>query len=339
MRIFLYEHTISEEARPDGQSLRTEGRAMLDALDADFRHLPGVTVDTLFSTDRDLFLRLARAADFTLVIAPEFDDLLETRNRWVEEAGGRLLGCAPAAVRLCGDKLALAAHLRQLGVPTPPTRRASEGDPSAADAASGLSPSIFPLVWKPRHGAGSVATFLVQSEAELRRCAAQAAAEGWKGEALLQPFVPGRACSVAFLLGPGQAVPLPLCAQHLSANGRFRYQGGAVPLPADLARRAVQVARSAVDAVPGLLGYVGVDVVLGEAADGSKDWVIEINPRLTTSYVGLRALAESNLAEAMLRIAAGQPAPPLRWRAGSIDFQADGRVTYRSSSPHGVAEG
>ena len=52
--------------------------------------------------------------------------------------------------------------------------------------------------------------------------------------------------------------------------------------------------------MPGLSGYVGVDVVLGN--DG-RDWAIEINPRLTTSYVGLRALAGFNLAEAMLAVA------------------------------------
>ena len=34
----------------------------------------------------------------------------------------------------------------------------------------------------------------------------------------------------------------------------------------------------------------------------SGDRVIEINPRLTTSYVGLRALARFNLAEALLAV-------------------------------------
>jgi hypothetical protein len=48
-----------------------------------------------------------------------------------------------------------------------------------------------------------------------------------------------------------------------------------------------------------------VDLVLGDAADGSRDFAIEINPRLTTSYLGLRALARGSLAAALLRAVRG----------------------------------
>ena len=47
--------------------------------------------------------------------------------------------------------------------------------------------------------------------------------------------------------------------------------------------------------MPGLQGYVGVDVVLGE----ETSWLIEINPRPTTSYVGLRRVIDLNMAEAI----------------------------------------
>jgi len=45
-----------------------------------------------------------------------------------------------------------------------------------------------------------------------------------------------------------------------------------------------------------LRGYVGVDLVLSANAA----FVVDINPRLTTSYVGLRKVAHFNLAEALL---------------------------------------
>ena len=54
-----------------------------------------------------------------------------------------------------------------------------------------------------------------------------------------------------------------------------------------------------------LIGYVGVDLVLGVAGDGGDDAVIEINPRLTTSYLALRRLLRTNLAAAMLAVARG----------------------------------
>ena len=143
---------------------------------------------------------------------------------------------------------------------------------------------------------------------------------------ILQEFVGGRAASVAFLCGPAGNVPLVPVFQLLSDDGRFKFLGGELPIPSDLAERAVKLAKRAVDCVPGLLGYVGVDLVLGDAADGKRDFAIEINPRLTTSYVGLRALAEFNIAEAMLQAAAGKLAEPLKWKPGRVRFTPEGSV-------------
>ncbi len=96
------------------------------------------------------------------------------------------------------------------------------------------------------------------------------------------------------------------CKQRISDDGRLRYLGGELPLAAGLAERARSLAERALAAMPAAVGYVGVDLVLGREPDGSEDVVIEINPRLTTSYVGLRAAARINLAEAMWRLAQGE---------------------------------
>jgi predicted ATP-grasp superfamily ATP-dependent carboligase len=337
MRVFVYEHLCA--TRTADCSLRIEGQAMLAAVAEDFGRVPGVQPVVLVAGDwsplpgpvrvrqvrpgeeEAAFREMAGAADFTLVIAPEFDGILETRCRWVEEAGGRLLGPGAAEVRATADKLQLAERLRARGVPTPPCTLL----PSSA--------VVFPAVLKPRHGAGSQATFLVQRYEELAACAARAAVEGRQDDLILQPFVPGRPASVAFLLGPRQEIALLPTSQSLSADGRFRYQGGSLPLPSGLACRAQRLAAMAVQAVPGLRGYVGVDLVLGELADGNQDQVIEINPRLTTSYVGLRALAATNLAGALLQVVCGEPTADLAWRAGAVDFQADGTIRFAPRGP------
>src|SRR6185295_10816789 len=103
----------------------------------------------------------------------------------------------------------------------------------------------------------------------------------------LQECVAGTAASIAFLCGPAGNMPLVPVLQLLSDDGRYKYLGGELPIAPHLAQRAVTLGRRAVDCVPGLLGYIGVDLVLGDAGDGSRDFAIEINPRLTTSYVGL----------------------------------------------------
>jgi predicted ATP-grasp superfamily ATP-dependent carboligase len=301
MHVFVYEHLSASADSSLPASLRVEGEAIRAAVTADLAQVSASDVRTLIGTQEESAFRdLARWADWSLVIAPEFDRLLETRCRWVEEEGGRLLGPSSQAVAQTADKLAVAAHLQTRGIRTPSCV------PVASAAAFG-----YPIVCKPRYGAGSRATFLVRDDCALEHTRREAGAH----ELIAQPFVPGLAASVAFLIGPHQLMPLAPAAQHLSNDGRFRYQGGTVPLAADLASRAIHVARPAVESVPGLLGYVGLDVVLGEADDGSSDWVIEINPRLTTSYLGLRAFAETNLAATILNIMQGKEAQDPRWRS------------------------
>lgn len=308
MHLFVYEYLSSGVAGDAclSPSLRSEGWAMLSALREDLAQCPGIRVSTLLNcqpaVEEDAFRRLAAAADWSLVIAPEFDGILAQRSRWVEEVGGRLLGSSPQAIDETADKLLLSRLWSSRGIATPLPARA------------------FPLVCKPRFGAGSQATFLVHNEEELARARHQAQEEGWGGELMLQQFVPGMAASVAFLCGGGKRISLPAVEQRLSLEGRFRYQGGRLPLPDDLDRRARRLAERAVDCVEGLHGWFGVDLILGEAADGSGDVAIEINPRLTTSYLGLRRLARFNLAEALLALATGSALPPWEWGKDTIVF-------------------
>jgi hypothetical protein len=189
------------------------------------------------------------------------------------------------------------------------------GEPTECDG--------FPVVWKPNDGCGSTATFLIRDRFELASAKASLAAE-CGGPMILQQFVPGRAASVALLIGAAGIFPLVPCFQHLSDDGRFRYLGGRLPIPPALAERAVRLAMRAVEAVPRLRGYVGVDLVLGDAADGSEDYAIEINPRLTTSYVGLRELADFNIAEALLNVAGGRRPGKLKWKPGPVQFTPSG---------------
>src|SRR5262249_3170477 len=125
---------------------------------------------------------------------------------------------------------------------------------------------------------------------------------------------------------PGRLLTLPPASQELSADGRCQYLGGSFPLPPALAGRAERLALRAAAAVPGLAGYVGVDLVLGAAEDGSADAVIEFNPRVTTSYPGRGRLARFTLAQAMLAVATGGPLPAWEWHPGPVRFRADGRI-------------
>lgn len=341
MRIFIYEFTTgggwyaADEPDPPA-TLLAEGRAMLTALVADFAAIEGLTVDIcvdrrfcgelpgataheVSSTSEELatIARLSAAADWALIVAPEFRGFLLERCQAVESAGGRLLGPSVPLVALLSDKHLTAEHLALHEIGTPRGAAIEAGAPLPVEF-------DYPAVLKPRDGAGSLGvTLLGQRPDDSFRA---------QSPSRLESFVHGTAASVAVLCGPGGHVALPPASQLLSAD--FAYQGGVLPLPPALARRATALAKRAVAQLPDPRGYLGLDLVLGHSDSGPDDVVVEINPRITTSYVGLRALAQANLAEAMLAVAVGHPVE-LCWRAGPIQFDAAGGIGTPGSGSMG----
>jgi predicted ATP-grasp superfamily ATP-dependent carboligase len=319
MRIFLYEFvtgggwwSVGGSRPPDG-SLYREGRAMIAALAEDFASLSGVQVVCLAdarvpmpveaanevcrvaseAAERAAFHREAAHADWTVVIAPEFSGHLARRAGWVEAAGGRLLSPDRNYIEIAGNKHATAERLRMAGVPAPYGIAWRAGDMLPHDLAG-------PLVIKPMDGAGSQDVRRIRGPeelVELRRGSVE-----WR----LESWCAGLPASVSLLCGRGGTTVLPASRQILSDDGTFQYRGGETPLPTWSCERAERLARGVVAAFPAAIGYIGVDIILGDAADGSSDVVIEVNPRLTTSYLGLRRIVHGNLAAAMLRVAEGE---------------------------------
>ncbi len=335
MKIFLYEFItgggLLGSDDPLTPSLFEEGAAMISALAADFCalqetqvsalrdrrftdfHLPGCQVQDVGSSEeeRRQFHRLASEADSVVIIAPEFDDFLFARTEWVGAAAGRLLSPSSDIVALTADKQKTSAHLAAAGVPVPEARTLAPGERLPVDFP-------YPAVCKPIHGAGSLDVWLISD-------AHESAFFRFQEPRLLERFAPGTPASVAVLCGPGGHVALPACRQYLTSDGRLRYLGGSLPLDPPLAQRAGRLAVRAVATLDRPTGYLGVDLVLGEEPSGVDDVVIEINPRLTTSYVGLRAATDDNLAAAMLAIAQGRAAS-LSFRPDCVEFDSDGTV-------------
>jgi len=150
---------------------------------------------------------------------------------------------------------------------------------------------------------------------------------------LLQRYVTGTAASVSLLADGRRAVALTVNAQSVRASTPFSYRGGKTPLDHPLAGKAVETALRTCQAFPGLRGYVGVDVVLTE----SEAVVIEVNPRLTTAYLGVRSALAGNIgnvgnvaAMALAACAGTLPVPPPARR--TVRFTAAGLI--RSIAPY-----
>ena len=312
-----------------------EGSAMRRAVAADFAALPGVRVlatldarlgpggamagvEDRIIADRPLetFERLARAADLVLVIAPETGGVLADHARLLDRIGARSLGSSPGAIDLVADKGRLASHFEARGIPTPPTRviAPAEGRPRGLGG---------PVAVKPVDGAGSLDTWVI--------------ADGtWPagllgiGSAIAQPFLPGEPRSASFLVGDREPPTLIGVGRQrigIDAEGRLSYLGGAIPVEPGGDLPTVE---AAIASVPGLRGFVGVDFL--HALSGPT--ILEINPRPTTSFVGLaRWLGPGAIAAAWLASEAGSRPGPFAPRHPSVRFDADGSILAGDSPP------
>ena len=180
----------------------------------------------------------------------------------------------------------------------------------------------YPIVVKPARGAGSHGVGLARNARELRRTVAVARGSTRSGTVLLQQFVPGSPASVSLLANGRDVAALTLNAQAIGASPPFGYRGGLTPFDHPLAPRALAAAIAACRALPGLRGFVGVDMIL----TCSEVVVIEVNPRLTTAYLGVRAALDENVAALALAACAGD-LPMRRPRTQRrVRFSASGGV-------------
>ncbi|WP_188262259.1 ATP-grasp domain-containing protein [Azospirillum tabaci] len=317
MRILVVEFVTgggmpSETAIP--ASLAREGDLMLHALLADLLEVPGAEVTVTrdarlpslappvrsitISNPREswsLWEDLARQADGVWPVAPETDGVLERFSRMVEDSGCRLFNSGAEAVAVASSKAATAAMLSAAGLPVVPVWRVGT---VAADGPPGNGPWVV----KPDDGAGCIDTRLIRDHTDWRGWLAEADRSGF----VVQPFQSGTPASLSMLCRDGRAWLLTANRQNVSlSNGRFSYGGGVVggmalsPVLSDLAQGVAA-------ALPGLFGCVGVDVIVGP--DGPT--IIEVNPRLTTSSVGVRRATGLNVAAAVLDLAREPPVPP-----------------------------
>lgn len=326
MRILVYEWCCSGglaglDAGEDESldRLHAEGLAMFLAVLRDARRDPRCEVTAVVDATRpltlpagvrsrsvpvgaDLFTLTAEAAtaETTILVAPETDGLLASRVAAVRRAGGDVLAADAAFIEVAADKQATVVALAAAGVPVPAGRLLAAG----AEWPTGFA---RPAVRKPCDGAGGEELIVVPPDAVPPAPSAR--------DTRLEVLAAGLPVGVSCLCGPGGVVPLVPLRQRFAAGPGSPYVGGEPLADPELARRAEALAVRAVRAVERVAGgrargWVGVDMILGRTADGRSDRVLEVNPRLTTSFVGHAAGAATSLVRQLIDVAAGQDVRP-----------------------------
>ena len=309
MKILLFEYIngggmSQAEHLPD--DLCAQGRQMLTALAADFSALAGAelfsmhdarlpplpncnsTVVTRQDNALDILFNLLKEVDFLLAIAPEEEGMLEAVCRLSAGQKAVALNSSVAAVQLCASKYKTSRRLQQAHIAVVPSYRHDELRLPASRS------SLYAI--KPDDSAGAQG---------LRRVPAAELINAGDNE-VIQPWLEGQVGSLSIVCCSGQAYVLGINKQVYELhNDTWRLRScivnGFTPF---LVEEFSTLAQAIVHAIPGLAGYIGVDFIHHHGVTT----VLEINPRLSLSYVGLRESLQCN--PAVLLLAAHDQPPP-----------------------------
>lgn len=298
----------SDAADDERAALLDQGRAMRDALLQDLLTIDGLQVacavaagDVSLEGSSVLAERLAEGEtpeaflcrrqavhEAVWVVAPETDGILATLR--VAVGASQWVGCTLEAIRLTSSKSATRHRLRAAGLRVP-------------DEADGARDNTGPWVVKPDDGAGTVAS---RRHPTLAAARADVAARGTaQGPTTIERWVDGTPMSLSLLVMGDRAELLAVNRQQVSiaADGMLGYEGVMFDRPGPAGPSLERLATQLATAIPGLSGYVGVDLVIDSAGRAT---IIEVNPRLTCAYIGLSARLGRPLAAEILAAAAAR---------------------------------
>lgn len=336
MKILVFEYItgggFNKQELPD--SLASEGRLMLNALLDNLRsyaeHGKGIAVvvmldsrvnesintagfDTvIINPEQDCheeFARLALHCDAVWPIAPEFDGILQTLCQIVELSGKKLLTSPARAVAITGNKFNTYQHLKQHHIATVPTRIfTSAAWISNSDTQrlaqehvelSSAKPTCKVDQWlvKPVDGAGCSDSYILTDQQDFEQMLSR------KGHYVIQPHIQGKKTSLSCLFKEGMGWLLCANLQQFDIiNQQYHLSKIIVNHHSDSSVYQLLVDNIA-RVLPELWGYAGIDLIETQ----EQLFVLEINPRLTTSFVGINAALGINVAENILQLLKGKP--------------------------------
>ena len=329
MKILVFEYItgggFNKQELP--ASLASEGRLMLQALLDNLRALsvPVKDISVLVMLDSRIngsintagadtviikpeqnsheeFARLALHCDAVWPIAPEFDGILQTLCQTVELSGKRLLTSPASAVALTGNKFNTYQHLKRHHIATVSTRMfTAEIWDKTQELADLISTSragkIEQWLVKPVDGVGCKDSYILTDRHDFERMRSR------NDQYIIQPHIQGKKTSLSCLFKQG--IGWQLCAnlqQFDVIKQQYHLSKIIVNHHSDLS-----IYQDLVDniarALPELWGYAGIDLI----ETPEQLLVLEINPRLTTSFVGISAALGINVAENILQLLKGNP--------------------------------
>ena len=253
----------------------------------------------------DWLEREAYIFDRAMFIAAENDNNLYNLTKLLESKEIKVYGSDHFAVNLASDKYETFDYLANR-IPQPMTynillnkktywKRAIQifFDTINGDYGDGSNDNAVPIMQKPK----DIPVDDIKIIASKKDIDDLEEIYGDGSRFIVQPFIEGDVCSVCLISDGKEALPISLNKQivEIDENGG-EYLGGYVPYEHPLKDKVFEYAKKACEYVPGLKGFIGIDFII----EDEYIYLLEINSRFTTSYVGLQKIININIAKTII---------------------------------------
>ena len=280
------------------------------------------------------------AANFNkaIFIAAENDNNLYKITRILEENDVEIYNSSSEACLISSDKSETYEALSNI-VPLPRTfrfkidpkgywKRAIENLHEKWQAEDPLTP--LKLIIKPLVGVDCEDIVIIEKIEDLTLDLDKIFKPG--SRVIVQEFIDGTDISVSLISDGKKAIPLSLNEQFVSLkDDKGTYLGGKLPFESRYGEEAFEIATKAVEAVDGLKGFVGVDLIINaDEKDIYSVYLLEINSRFTTPYVGLKQVANINIGKSIIDLVDGNMG------IDDLDISLDGEVEFKKSGDNMV---
>ncbi len=319
MNILIFEYITGGGmlGEPLPASLVKEGELMLNAITDDFAKIENIQVSALkdcrlasseqniheyiVSTElnvEQIIENIAHEIDALLIIAPESDNILTDLCRKYSQREFLLLNSSLDSISLTSDKLKTYKFLQIHNIAQVPSFSLEDISSIQADK----------IMIKPRSGVGCENLHLLDQADDPDKYINQSEKKNY----LAQPYLTGLNASLSLLCWEGECILLCANKQILAKENNY-FELNQCVVNSLQREQFIGFSNQLVKALPGLRGYVGIDILITE----DETFLVEINPRLTTSYAGLHSALGCNPAELILKTFMNKRLPNIELKSGS----------------------
>ena len=249
-----------------------------------FENINNAAINISFSLDnfnnlKDYYkflknLKLAEI-DYFLVIAPETNNILYKISKILEKKKIKNLGSSSKCIKKAANKWLLYQNFAGSKIALPETELIN----NQLIRENKINRNIFPAVIKEFYGAGSELIIINNYQALKKLNLNQ------NKNYLIQKIIKGTAGSISALANQEKTLLLTLNKQIINSQN-FKYQGGIINYPFKNLNKLTEILNKIKEKYPGLKGYYGVDFI----CKNNNYYLLEINPRITSSFIGLAEL-------------------------------------------------